>query len=402
MRLRPLFPPRHRAGGRLRLRNKGTQEVGHDTVNGPVRLQRTRWWSRDQGCDETIDRLIGIAAERVTVGVRQMCCRVAVSQHGFAQGAEHLDPLAQIRISPERLRVISESEGRRVLEVQATGGFVASFGAGDCKTASNGPKRLYLGVDGVKVPMVTAAEKSKRRKNRGKKRVGSRPRRMRRGADNRYKEFKLATFYDESNDHRQVTATSGDHTVLGRLVRREASRLKLTEADENVAVVDGAEWIRKQLESNVPVLDAIVLDFYHLSEHIWSASNTCFGQDSDPAKAFAEKLLHLAKHDGVAALLAEIERTRKSLRSATKRKALTELLNYIGPRAAMCDYPRFVERGWQIGSGPTEAMCKVLTYRLKGPGMRWDRPGAEAIMALIALQQSNTWKRYWNCQKLAA
>ncbi len=396
------FSPRKRKGEKVTFSNKGKQTVGHDTVNGNIRLSRTRWWSRDYGCDETLDRLIGIAAATVSIGVRQMCCRVAISQPGFDKAAQHLSQLAQIRISPERLRVIGQCEGRRVLDVQAAGGFVASFLAGDCQTASNGPRRLYMGVDGVKVPMVTAEEKSKRRKNRGKKRVGSRPRRMRRGADNRYKEFKIATFYDETNDHRQVTATSGDHKVLGRLVRREAGRLELGQADEKVAVVDGADWIRNQLNRNVPILDAIVLDFYHLSEHIWSAGNTCFGQDSEPAKTFAGKLLDLAKHEGVAALLAEIESTRKPLRSATKRKALTDLLNYIGPRAAMCDYPSFVEKGWQIGSGPTEAMCKVLTYRLKGPGMRWDRPCPEAIMALIALQQSNTWKSYWDSQKRAA
>jgi hypothetical protein len=371
-------------------------------VNGTLRLKRVRWWSHDQGCDETLDGLIGLAAEKVSLGVRQMCCRVAVNQQGFGRSAEHLSQLAQIRISPERLRVIAEREGRRVLEVTAAGGLPASFLAGDCETAPNGPTRLYTGVDGVKVPMVTAEEKAKRRRNRGKKRVGSRPRRMRRGADNRYKEFKIATFYDESNDHRQVAVTSGDHQVLGRLVRREASRLRLTDADEKIAVVDGADWIRNQLNRNVPVLDAIVLDFYHLSEHLWSAANSGLGQESEPAKTFAGKLLHLAKHEGVAALLAEIESMRKSLRGATKRQALSDLLNYIGPRAAMCDYPSFVERGWQIGSGPTEAMCKVLTYRLKGPGMRWDRPGAEAIMALIALQQSNTWKSYWDSQKQAA
>ncbi len=67
----------------------------------------------------------------------------------------------------------------------------------------------------------------------------------------------------------------------------------------------------------------------------------------------------------------------------------------------MCDYPKFIAGGRQIGCGPTEAMCKFLTYWLKGPGMRWNRPAADAIMALIALQQSNSWKRYWRLQKQA-
>jgi len=68
----------------------------------------------------------------------------------------------------------------------------------------------------------------------------------------------------------------------------------------------------------------------------------------------------------------------------------------------MCDYPKFVERGWQIGSGPTEAFCKTLTTRLKGSGMRWDSPNAEGIMALAAMDQSGQWQTYWNLQNALA
>ena len=58
----------------------------------------------------------------------------------------------------------------------------------------------------------------------------------------------------------------------------------------------------------------------------------------------------------------------------------------------MIRYPEFVEKGWQIGSGPTEATCKTLTARLKGSGMRWDADNAEALMALEALTQSGQWE----------
>ena len=53
--------------------------------------------------------------------------------------------------------------------------------------------------------------------------------------------------------------------------------------------------------------------------------------------------------------------------------------------------------GRQIGSGPTESMCKATTLRLKGVGMRWDANNAEAIMALEALDQSGAWQAYWDC-----
>jgi len=68
----------------------------------------------------------------------------------------------------------------------------------------------------------------------------------------------------------------------------------------------------------------------------------------------------------------------------------------------MCDYPKYIERGWQIGSGPTEAFCKTLTTRLKGSGMRWDSPKAEGIMALAAMDQSEQWQTYWNLQNALA
>ena len=365
-------------------------------------MNRIYWWSAEEGRNDTIDRFIGIAASKVSIGVRRMCCRAAVSQQGFAKSSEHLKDLSQLSISYERLRQIVEAEGQLVLEVQRKRLLAAEFSAQDCKTSHKGPKRLYVGTDGVMVPMVTETEKSKRRKARAPKRTGVRRRRMHKGSDNAYKEFKIATFYNESNEHRQVIATSGNHEVLGRLLRREAKHLKLTDADQKIAVADGAEWIRKQLESKLPMLDSQILDFYHMSEHVWAAANICFNQGSDKAKEFASEILHIAKHDGPTVLLSRLMDELKKYRSKAKRKSLKGLIRYIAHRFEMCDYPKFIEQGWQIGSGPTEAMCKVLTYRLKGAGMRWDRPGADAMMALIALEQSNTWKSYWDLRKRAA
>jgi hypothetical protein len=402
MPLKRLFPPQKNQKTKRKYRHKGKQRVSRDTVNGNIRFERIRWWSPEHGTDDTIDRLIGAVADTVSVGVRQMCCRVAISQQGFGKGAEHLYNLAGIKISPERLRVISESEGQRVLSLQSKGCIEPDLNAQNSKVTPDGPSRAYTGIDGVMVPMITQEEKQKRRKKRGPKPKGSRRRRMCKGADNAYKEFKIATFYDESNEHRHVVATAGDHKVLGKLVRRQAGSLELNEFDEKVAIADGAEWIHRQLQVNVPMLDAFILDFYHFSEHVWEAANQCFGVKSDDGKKFAEDLLHIARHERIGGVLVKLEQLRKEVRSPNKRKALRELLNYIAKRASQCDYPGFRDKGWQIGSGPTEAMCKVLTYRLKGAGMRWDRQGAEPIMALVALEQSNIWNRYWNSQKQAA
>jgi hypothetical protein len=396
-----LFPPRKNKDAHP-LRHKGRQVVCRDTVNGPIRIARIRWWSKGHGCDDTLDRVLGIVADQVSLGVRQMCSRVAISQQGFRKAAAHLHHLAQIRISPERLRMIVEQEGQKVLQAQSKGYLETSLTPENCRIAPEGPTRVYIGVDGVKVPMVTAEEKIKRRQKRGPKRRGTRRRVMRSGANNAYKEFKLATFYDPSNDYRQVVATAGDHHGLGRLIRRQAVHLGLNQFDQRVAVADGADWIYNQLTRQIPTLDAFILDFYHLSEHIWLACHTCFGLNTQKAISFACEWLHRAKHQGATELLLTLASERKALRSPGKRKALQALINYVVKRMGQCDYPRYVSEGWQIGSGPTEAMCKVLTYRLKGSGMRWDRQGAEPMMALIALDQSNAWQSYWEGQNRAA
>ncbi len=65
----------------------------------------------------------------------------------------------------------------------------------------------------------------------------------------------------------------------------------------------------------------------------------------------------------------------------------------------MLQYPQFRAAGYEIGSGPTEAFCKTLTSRLKGQGMRWDKPNAEAVMALAAVRSSDLWRSYWDKQR---
>jgi hypothetical protein len=106
-------------------------------------------------------------------------------------------------------------------------------------------------------------------------------------------------------------------------------------------------------------------------------------------------VLHIFKHEGYNAGWEKLVAWRATLRGNAKRKAADTLLGYVSERHDMILYPEFAEKGWQIGSGPTEATCKTLTARLKGSGMRWAPSNAEAIMALEALSQSGLWKDYW-------
>jgi hypothetical protein len=252
------------------------------------------------------------------------------------------------------------------------------------------------------VPLVADAEKVSRRRKlkekrrrRGKKAKPLPARKS--GADQKYKEFKIVAFYDETQAHRLVSGTRGDCEVLGRLMRREASRIHLDLADDKVGNVDGSPWIRNQIERQCLPLDDLGLDFYHLSQNVHKARLEIYGEDDATGKEWVEDVLHRLKHDGYETTWERLLKWRMGLRRK-RRKAADRLLHYLSERQEMIKYVEFRAKGWQIGSGPTEATCKTLTARLKGSGMRWDADNAEAIMSLEALTQSGQWTAYWATQ----
>ena len=63
-------------------------------------------------------------------------------------------------------------------------------------------------------------------------------------------------------------ATADDCQGLGGLMRREARRLEQPKAQVKYAVSDGAEWIANQCRQQLPMLDAHILDYYHLQDSV--------------------------------------------------------------------------------------------------------------------------------------
>jgi hypothetical protein len=373
------------------------------TINGRVRLWRRRWHSRAEGTTTPLDGWLDTLESTISLGVREMACRLNGDGKNFDKAAANLARTAQVQVSGETLRVLVETEGKRVLQAQRSGQLPLDWSAIDCRVEARATlTRVYLGSDGVMVPLVTDAEKvtrrqkvKQKRQRRGRKARPLPPRKA--GADQRYKEFKIVALYDETQDHRLVSGTRGDCEAAGRLMRREARRIRLDLADEKVGNVDGSPWIRHQVQRQSLPLDALGLDFYHLSENVHKARREISGEDDEAGKQWVGALLHRFKHDGYDATWQALLEWRIGLRRG-QYPAADRLLNYVSERREMIRYPEFQTAGWQIGSGPTEATCKTLTARLKGSGMRWDADNAEAIMALEALTQSGQWDLYWRSQ----
>jgi hypothetical protein len=388
--------------------NKGRQRASRLTINGRVELRR-RWWHAPQdGSECPADRLLSSAEEGVSRGVREMGCRMNRDSSSFDKAAEDLDRLAQVKMSGEQLRQIVLGEGRRVLAAQDSGELRPAFQAEDCRVPGQSTTRMYVGVDGVMVPTITDTEKAARRRKvlekrrrRGRKCKPLPPRKK--GTDRTWKEFKTITFYNQDQTRRHVLLSRRRRTKTGSLVRREAERLGMARAHDRVANIDGAAWIRQLLEGlqHVLHLDAIGLDFYHLCENAHKDRRRVFGEEDASGKAWMDELMHTFKHDGYAAAWEKLCAWRQSLRSPRKRKAADRLLNYVMERRDMICYPEFLNKNWDIGSGPTESRCKVATSRLKRSGQRWDPANAEATAALTALDHSGQWRLHWKLPNAA-
>ncbi|MFA7236927.1 MAG: hypothetical protein WC058_08685, partial [Phycisphaeraceae bacterium] len=107
-------------------------------------------------------------------------------------------------------------------------------------------------------------------------------------------------------------------------------------------------------------------------------------QTRNKAKDWAGQRLREIKQQGLMPVLAEIDTPAPKVRADARRTRLRRLRQYLlrCQRLEMLDDPAAMARGWDIGSGPTEAMCKTLTLRLKRPGMKWDTDHAAPMMNL--------------------
>jgi hypothetical protein len=378
-----------------------------------MELRRRRFENPDGTTDAAIDALIDLAGSGLSLATREMCCRVAVDSGSFARAAANLDRLAELKLSDEKLREVAESEGRAVLAWQDQGQLELDFDAGQWRTDRTADNqmvsRAYVGIDGFLLPMVTDAEaarrfeKARQRRKRLKRRRGvRRPKlKQRRGADPRYKEMKRVTIYDQDKQRRLTRATRhGVHKAAGTL-RQMRDDVRLRRADQIVVVADGAEWIARLAEQNLPGKTTVILDYYHVSQHVHQARRAVFGESDAHGQSWADQVLGQLSEGPFQDLWQTLLDTRSKFRSPTKRKALDDLMRYLSQRQEKVNYPGFRAAGLDIGSGPTESMCKSLSRRMKGIGMRWTAQNAESMVALEALHQSNLWSTYWS-KRLAA
>ena len=182
---------------------------------------------------------------------------------------------------------------------------------------------------------------------------------------------------------------------------RELTRVKAEYAEiPYIGLGDGAadNW-----SFLTPLTDRQLVDFYHASEYVGKAALAMFPgkKGAEEREAWLEDRLHRLKHkQGAAArLLEEMEEyaAGHTIRSQPLRSGLESAITYFRNQKHRMNYGYHTARCQPIGSGVTEAACKVLIKdRFCRSGCRWKEEGAAAVLSIRALKLTpGRWQTFW-------
>jgi hypothetical protein len=361
------------------------------TLLGAVRLRRHYYHCPACGrgtCPR--DALLGLRAHDLTPAADEVVCLAGV-QSSFAEAAEKVLPrLANLRVSESTAERATEAAGRRAALAQAAGQVFGPARPWAFHKDAEGKSVGYLSVDATGV---------------GQQGAG--------GAAAEGRMAYIGMVYNPVPEDRQRWADPTGRrpawqaryvaqlqplAELAVPLRRQAGQVGLDHAERWIALSDGGSGLEDFLRENFPRVEAIILDFFHVAEHLGELAKVWHAEE-DEAEAQRSRWCQRLKQEGGAVLLAELRSLDLRGRKAAVRECHSRVVTYFANQVHRMDYPSYVAKGWQIGSGPVESACKtVVGMRLKGSGMRWGEDGADAVCHLRALfrGEKGQWEGFWS------
>ena len=192
----------------------------------------------------------------------------------------------------------------------------------------------------------------------------------------------------------------GKETFLSRLETEIADVKKNYGMALYIGLADGAKGNWVFLEKHT---EKQVVDFYHATEYLTDAADAYFEKNPKERKAWLDARCHDLKHKRGAAhrILREMDEWTVSVpwKEGPRWDKLKGALDYFmnNTDKNRMSYGEYVKENLPIGSGVTEAACKVIVkQRLCNSGMRWKDKGARVVLSLRCLTHTpGRWNQFW-------
>jgi hypothetical protein len=236
-------------------------------------------------------------------------------------------------------------------------------------------KTITIGIDGTTIPM-----------------VGDGYRMAMVGTIGFYDEYgnRLHTIYNAARPE------YGKEVFLNKM-GKEIQRIKDIFPDAKyVGLADGAKDNWSFLEKHTS--DQII-DFYHASGYVGDVGNAVINDKKESKKWIDENCHNLKnKAGGAEEIHSKIINFLDYKFADEKKKEQVEAAEtYFKNNKHRMGYAEHVKNNIPIGSGVTEAACKVIVkQRLCNSGMRWQNHGASVVLTLRCLNYSDgRWELFW-------
>ena len=162
-----------------------------------------------------------------------------------------------------------------------------------------------------------------------------------------------------------------------------------------VCVMDGERALWKKLSVRF-VGVVCILDLFHALERLWQAAHCFYPESSNEAKAFVQDRLRRVLEGKVGRVIGGLKQmgTKQKL-AGSKRQQLKSAIKYLTNNRRFMRYDQYLAAGYPIGSGVPEGACRHLVKdRMEQTGMRWQTPGAQAMLDLRAVYLNGQWERF--------
>jgi hypothetical protein len=351
------------------------------TLLGAVSLDRAYYHCRHchtGHCPRDAQLRLGPAD--LTPGAEQACALAGVLG-SFAEAAEKILPrLAGLRLSESTVERATERAGRLVGDHLAAGEVFGPARDWDWGRDAEGKTCAYVAADLFGLGMQGPG--------------GAR-------AEGRMAPVAMVYNPGVAGQVRYLAGLTGGLAALGEPLRRQAGQVGMNRAERWIALSDGGAGIEDFLQDHFGRVEAVILDFWHAAEYLGELSRALYPTDEEAAQRWREQWCHRLKHEGGQAVLQGLREL--VVRGRAARECWQRVLTYFGNQVHRMDYPSYRAKGWQIGSGPVEAGCKLVGGRLKGAGMRWGEAGADGVCHLRALYRSEAsqWDQFWRPSRAA-
>ncbi len=221
-----------------------------------------------------------------------------------------------------------------------------------------------------------------------------------------YREAMVGTiaFYDKAGERQHTTYMAatpeyGKETFFGQFERKIEKVKTLYPQAHYVGLADGAKCNWPFLQRHT---ETQTIDFWHVTEYLGKASNVMFhGKRKEAEKSeWMDASCHKLKHTVGAAtrLLNEMVAYRAENDIPKERRDILEsVITYFTNNKSKMKYAQNAKKNLPIGSGVTEAACKVIVkQRLCGSAMKWKEKGAAAVLSLRCINYSKgSWEQFW-------